>query len=209
VHEATAKAAAAAAAAALAAAQAAANEGAHLRGRLGQVQSRIDTLWQVQESDQQVKAAVERLENDSKEAASGIGRLKAAIIDAKSEVEAVAADCSRARNQQDAFERRFGALESRVAVDEDAAASAAIAADQWRQDVAATTERLAAQMQEQLQQVAAALETQRTATKAFAAHCEKAHERCEELRRGSALLVMRMDSSVAPLKERMERQSSR
>ena len=50
--------------------------------------------------------------------------------------------------------------------------------------------------QEQLRQASAALEGQRAATKALAAHCCAAHGQCESLRRGLAVLSGRVDAGA-------------
>jgi flagellar biosynthesis chaperone FliJ len=65
----------------------------------------------------------------------------------------------------------------------------------------ASTNQLGVKVEGQLQQLHAALDTQRSATKAFSAHCNNAHERCEELRRGLAALSGRTDASVQQLRE--------
>lgn len=68
---------------------------------------------------------------------------------------------------------------------------------------------LGSQTQEQLHGLSTALDTQRVATKAFAAHCDKAHEQCEELRRAAVVRAAQVDAVNALMREQLAGAASR
>jgi ABC-type transporter Mla subunit MlaD len=90
--------------------------------------------WQVQESDQQLRAAVGRLEHDCAQASAAVSRLGAELAAAHSEGAHVADSVGLQQQRQAQLEDGLRALDARAAAAEDEAAAASAAAEQrWRE----------------------------------------------------------------------------
>lgn len=92
-------------------------------------------IHQVQESDQQLKSAVERLQGDCKAAAAGITRLEASLSAIRSDVAGWVGSSAAMAQQQLDLEGSMHKLERRVEGGEAAALEAAAQAQQRHLDL--------------------------------------------------------------------------
>jgi hypothetical protein len=68
---------------------------------------------------------------------------------------------------------------------------------------------LAAQLLERASGLSEGLEAQRAATRAYAAHCDGAHRRCDELRRAVVVLEGKADAACGALRQQVDAAAAR
>uniref|UniRef100_A0A383WNM8 Uncharacterized protein n=1 Tax=Tetradesmus obliquus TaxID=3088 RepID=A0A383WNM8_TETOB len=176
-----------------------------LRGRQGQAERRLDTLWQLQEAASQTEAAVSRAQQELQQGQQQLQQQQQNMAAVRAQIQQL--DCSAASSQLQRLlqelQQQADALSRDAAADHDQLLLTQAGLQSARNELQAEVQQAAQQLAQQLQQ-------QRGELAGCAGAAGSALDKAEQLRQGAVVLAGRLDgvpgqisAAVQPLQERL------